>query len=262
MKPTHKLILSGSIAAALLAPMLAGASVAPSFTFLGVAAGDASDTGATVWTRGIDSNAPANTNITLQVSTDPGFSTFSSLPAVTDATKDYTAKLDISALSPATVYYYRFVEPVSAATSIVGRFKTAPSPTTPAAVHFAFSGDNDGLIRPYALANVMPAQNLDFYINLGDVIYENASNLTTSGAHNGEAWLNSPSVTLSNSALNLNSVPVAGTTFAMSWAIANTSMAGHRPAVPSVAPVAMPSQPGAVWMRETTAAAMSATSMM
>src|SRR5262249_1103401 len=83
----------------------------------------------------------------------------------------------------------------------------APDPSTSALVHFAFSGDNDGLIRPYALASVIPSQNLDFYVNLGDVIYETASNLTTSGAHNGQPWLNSPSVVLSGPAAKLDGVP-------------------------------------------------------
>jgi hypothetical protein len=76
-------------------------------------------------------------------------------------------------------------------------------------LHFAFSGDNDGLIQPYALTSVIPAQQLDFYVNLGDVIYETASNLTTSGAHNGAPWLNSPSVTLSGSSASLNGLPTA-----------------------------------------------------
>jgi phosphodiesterase/alkaline phosphatase D-like protein len=63
------------------------------------------------------------------------------------------------------------------------RMKTAPLAGAAAPVRFAFSGDNDGLIRPYPLASVFPAQNLDFFVNLGGVIYENASNLTTSGPH-------------------------------------------------------------------------------
>jgi alkaline phosphatase D len=79
----------------------------------------------------------------------------------------------------------------------------------PLPLHFAFSGDNDGLIQPYALTSVIPAQQLDFYVNLGDVIYETASNLTTSGAHNGAPWLNSPSVTLSGSSASLNGLPTA-----------------------------------------------------
>src|SRR5262249_17451538 len=38
---------------------------------------------------------------------------------------------------------------------------------------------------------------------------ENASNLTTSGAHNGQPWLNSPSVTLSGSSATLDGVPTS-----------------------------------------------------
>ena len=125
---------------------------------------------------------------------------------------DCARQLEVGAW-PNTVYYYRFVGPAGEM-SIVGRVKTAPAPHADVPLHFAFSGDNDGLIRPYALASVIPAQNLDFYVNLGDVIYENASNLTTSGPHNGASWLNSPSVALSGSPANLNGVPVGGTTFA------------------------------------------------
>ena len=44
-------------------------------------------------------------------------------------------------------------------------------------------------------------------MSLGDVIYETTSNLTLSGAHNGEPWLNSPSVTLSGPAATLNGDP-------------------------------------------------------
>jgi len=93
--------------------------------------------------------------------------------------------------------------------SNVGKIKTAPTATTSAPLHFAFSGDYDGLIRPYSLANVFPAQNLDFYMSLGDTIYETASNLTASGAHNGQPQLNSPGVALSGSSSTLNGVPTS-----------------------------------------------------
>src|SRR6185503_15463926 len=115
----------------------------------------------------------------------------------TDSTRDYVCKLKLTGLVPNTVYFYHFVGP-SNETSINGRFKTAPDPAAGAPLHFAFSGDNDGLIRPYALASVVPSQNLDFYVNLGDVIYENASNVA---GNNGASYLNSPSVTLSNDSL-------------------------------------------------------------
>src|SRR6185295_2311445 len=94
-------------------------------------------------------------------------------------------------------------------TSRTGTFKTAPVPGKTASLHFAFSGDNDGLMRPYALASVIPSQQLDFYLNLGDVIYETASNLTVSGTHNGQPWLTSPSVTLSNDSLTFDGIPRA-----------------------------------------------------
>jgi phosphodiesterase/alkaline phosphatase D-like protein len=206
----HVSALAAAIGVLFISPVPALADVA----FLGVAAGDASSAGATFWTRGVDPALPLGAALTLQVTTDPTFSVITNTYVCnTDPSKDHICKIDATGLAANTAYSYRFVGPVGEL-SIVGRIKTAPDAAASAPVHFAFSGDNDGLIRPYALATQLPAENLDFYINLGDVIYENASNLTTSGAHNGQPWLNSPSVTLSNSALNLNGVPVAGTTFA------------------------------------------------
>ncbi len=184
-------------------------------TFLGVASGDADSSSAILWTR---TNEGVAANLTAQVATDLAFSTRVAFNTVVDPTKDCTAKVSATGLAYGTKFYYRFVVTGSSETSGIGTFKTAPAANTSSPLHFAFSGDNDGLIRPYALASLIPAQNLDFYINLGDVIYENASNLTTSGAHNGASWLNSPSVTLSNDSLSFNGVPrafiPAGTPFA------------------------------------------------
>jgi phosphodiesterase/alkaline phosphatase D-like protein len=193
---------------------LAAPPAMAALSFPGVAAGDASSTEATFWTRAVDGDAPASTALTLEISTDPAFAGgVATVSGTTDSTKDYTCKLDVSGLSPATLYYYRFAGPAEER-SIVGKVKTAPAPSTSAPVHFAFSGDNDGAIRPFALAGIVALQDLDFYINLGDVIYESASNLTLSGPHNGAPWLNSPPAAPSNSALNLNGVPAGGTSFA------------------------------------------------
>lgn len=180
-------------------------------SFTGIAAGDATSTSTTVWTRAVDDVAPAATDLTLQLATKSSFSKIlSSASLATDPTKDYTAKVDLGNLKPETTYYYRFVGP-SNEISNIGRFKTAPAANERESVKFAFSGDNDGLMRPYSLALTIPAQDLDFYINLGDTIYENASNVL---GNNSASWLNSPSVTLSGSSASLNDVPVAGTTFA------------------------------------------------
>jgi len=186
---------------AVLVPHVDAATV----SFLGVAAGDASSTTATVWTRAL----PSGEWLDLEITADPAFKRgvkHLDNACMTDSAKDSTCKHTLTDLDSETVYYYRFVAS-SGDMSIVGRFKTAPTANKRAPLHFAFSGDNDGLIRPYALATQIPAQKLDFYVNLGDVIYETASNLTLSGAHNGAAWLNSPSVALSGPASTLNGDP-------------------------------------------------------
>lgn len=179
--------------------------------FLGYSAGDATSTDVTLWTRAVDTNAPASVQVSAQLTTDQTFSSgvFNFLIS-TVVTNDYTAKVQVTQLTPGTRYYYRFTDGVN--TSGTGTFKTAPAANTAAQVRFAFSGDNDGLMRPYALASTLPGQALDFYINLGDTIYENASALTNASI--GQSYTNSPSVTLSGSSLSLNGVPVAGTTFA------------------------------------------------
>lgn len=173
--------------------------------FLGVAAGDADANSAVLWTR-----VNRTADLSVHISTVPTFTNaLIRFYDGNDTAKDFTIKIVATGLEPDTRYYYRFVNNSTGEVSITGTFKTAPLPTVPAPLHFAFSGDNDGLMRPYALASVIPEQQLDFYLNLGDVIYENASNLTLGSPRNGQPWLNSPSVTLSNEALNFNGIPRA-----------------------------------------------------
>jgi phosphodiesterase/alkaline phosphatase D-like protein len=183
-----------------------------SVTFLGVAAGDVSGSDAVIWTRATDDTQPGSAiNLTLQYSIDNTFATGVSNVIVTTMTAslgDNTAKQIITGLTPATRYYYRFVGS-GGEISNLGTFKTAPAANAAAALHFGFSGDLDGLMRPYALAGTVPAQGLDFYLNCGDVIYENASAVV---GNNGASWLNSPSVTLSGA--SAGSLPSPGTTFA------------------------------------------------
>jgi len=173
-------------------------SFVPSVSFLGVAAGDAGSTNAVLWTRAVDSAQPgAAITLTLQVSTDPSFVTgvaSQSVTTTTAAAGDNTVKVPVGNLQPATRYFYRFVG-AHGELSNAGTFKTAPAPTACVPVHFAFSGDMDGLMRPYALASNIPSQNLDFYVNLGDVIYETASD--AGGVTNVPN--NSPAVTATGS---------------------------------------------------------------
>jgi len=147
----------------------------PNVSFLGVAAGDATSSDAILWTRAVDTNAPDVVTLTAQVSTDPFFGGYVSFATSTDANKDYTAKVLATQLTPGTKYYYRFTDGIN--TSIPGTFKTAPDTNAAVPVSFAFSGDLDGLIRPYALASQIPAKNLDFFMFDGDTIYETSASI-------------------------------------------------------------------------------------
>jgi MYXO-CTERM domain-containing protein len=79
----------------------------------------------------------------------------------------------VTGLDAATKYYYRFSG--AGATSGTGSFTTTPGNVN-AAVKFAFSGDVDGLMRPYASVNNFQ-QNTprDFFVFLGDTMYETGS---------------------------------------------------------------------------------------
>jgi phosphodiesterase/alkaline phosphatase D-like protein len=108
----------------------------------------------------------------------------STLPAGTaDAPTDYTVKTHIGSLNSATTYYYRFLTLDASVTSNVGKFKTVPDAKAHVLVHFAVSGDCDGLIRPYALASQVPAKNLDFFMLDGDTEYETSASIGSPAVH-------------------------------------------------------------------------------
>jgi uncharacterized protein YjiK len=148
--------------------------------FSGVAAGDATTNDAILWTRTYDaeSKKAVNTNLTAEVSTDAGFSKIAftyKVPARTDGLDhDGTLKIDATGLTSGTKYYYRF-KTDAGEISQIGTFKTALDPAAKAAVRFGFSGDYDGLMRPYSSTADFGKLNLDFYGNVGDTIYETAS---------------------------------------------------------------------------------------
>jgi phosphodiesterase/alkaline phosphatase D-like protein/arylsulfatase A-like enzyme len=148
--------------------------------FSAVASGDATASDAILWTRTYDpvTKKGDNTRLTAQVSTDHTFGSnlyTYDISARTDGLDhDGTAKVDATGLASGTKYYYRFVTD-SGNTSQVGTFKTALAADTKAAVRFGFSGDYDGLMRPYSSTANFGKLNLDFYGNLGDTIYETAS---------------------------------------------------------------------------------------
>jgi uncharacterized protein YjiK/2',3'-cyclic-nucleotide 2'-phosphodiesterase (5'-nucleotidase family)/phosphodiesterase/alkaline phosphatase D-like protein len=150
-------------------------------SFSAVAAGDATINDALLWTRTFDPITKKGVNLanlTAQVSTDFNFGSIAfsyKVPARTDSLDhDGTIKFNATGLASGTKYYYRFVDN-GGEYSQVGAFKTAFAPDAKAPVRFAFSGDYDGLMRPYPSTANFGKLNLDFYGNVGDTIYSAAS---------------------------------------------------------------------------------------
>jgi phosphodiesterase/alkaline phosphatase D-like protein len=146
-------------------------------TFAGIAAGDATANSAILWTRTFDpvtKNGIA-TRLKVQVSTDINFTTIPFATNVTtDPNRDYTVKVEATKLQSGTRYYYRFGMPAGGF-SQVGTFKTAPNSTSSVPVRFGFSGDADGQWRPYSSTLNFNKLGLDYFVFLGDTIYETAS---------------------------------------------------------------------------------------
>jgi phosphodiesterase/alkaline phosphatase D-like protein len=191
----------------------------PSISFLGVASGDATSSDAILWTRAQDSANPAGVPVTAVVSTDPGLASGQSYHGTTDPTQDYTIHLDATGLQSGTTYYYEFVAG-DGTVSQEGTFKTAPDANAKVAVNFGFTGDADGLMRPYDATSSVTApgvpsfaqQNFNYFVWLGDTIYETASGSLTNPPDN-----NSPAVPSSSVPANIATAAALATMEQAYW---------------------------------------------
>ena len=139
----------------------------------GVASGDMTNESAVLWTR-----ASRTSTLVPELSTTPGFEWPRTLAPVTAAASgDFTAKTLAFGLEPGTRYYYRFRSGRSV--SPVGTFRTAYAPAQPAVVRMAFTGDADWRFKPYPILSSLARENLDYFVFLGDLVYEwNDADLT------------------------------------------------------------------------------------
>lgn len=134
----------------------------------GVASGDMRADSAVLWTR-----TRSASSVVPQISRTPGFEQAISLPAVeAHADTDFTVKTVASGLQPGARYYYRFRS--GDALSGVGTFRTPYDRHDHATVRLGFSGDADWKWKPYPLAASLAEENLDFFLFLGDLVYETA----------------------------------------------------------------------------------------
>ncbi|MCB9593556.1 MAG: alkaline phosphatase D family protein [Sandaracinaceae bacterium] len=141
----------------------------------GVASGDPLADAVILWTRittGMpDAPSPASVDVDWAVATDRELSDVVAMgTATTDASRDWTVKVDAMGLSPATTYYYGFS--ALGGDSPVGRTRTAPTGAVER-VRFGLvscSSLGHGFFHSYA--KLAQRADLDAVIHLGDYIYE------------------------------------------------------------------------------------------
>ena len=156
---------------------------------LGVAAGDVTSSSAILWTHA-DTPGPVLLKlsrdarlVSCAAGTPPaGGANVLRRSLTAAAASDNTVRTTVTGLRAGTRYAYRFCR--DAATSRLGRFRTAPPLTAPEPVEFAISGDADGTIDPATNAPAynrfevyarMAAEDNDFNVNLGDIMYSDTA---------------------------------------------------------------------------------------
>ncbi len=140
----------------------------------GVASGDPLADRVILWTR-VSGLTSGTADVTYSVWSDAALSQLvTSGTASTNALRDYTVKVDVDGLQPATTYYYRFG--AGSAQSTVGRTRTAPQGATE---HLRIGVVScSSLAHGYfnAYRKIAERSDLDVVLHLGDYIYEYGTN--------------------------------------------------------------------------------------
>lgn len=140
----------------------------------GVASGDPLADRVIIWTRLTPDVDTLPYDVDWEVATDMDMTNVvQSGTYTTDASKDFTVKIDVSGLQQNSWYYYRFENDGSY--SLTGRTRTAPSGLADSA-RFAIvscSDYSEGYFHAYH--KITERNDIDAVIHLGDYIYEGGS---------------------------------------------------------------------------------------
>jgi alkaline phosphatase D len=145
-----------------------------------VASGDPRPTSVVLWTRVFDPEADGSISLELEVALDPDFSEIvefdeaTALELETDEAADHCVKVRLENLKPATTYHYRFsyVRGDERHVSRIGRTRTAPEPDADVTVRFAVVSCQDYSGKYFHVLRHVAEQELDFFVHLGDYVYE------------------------------------------------------------------------------------------
>jgi len=178
---TRRQVVSGAgalAAASVIAPDalargLTSARRAPSFRGGrfpdGIAAGDPTPNGITLWTR-LD-GVGGKGSVELEIARDRGFRRVVARTNIgTSADIGHVAKARVGRLRPHEQYYYRFA--TRTANSPVGRFRTALPADSRQPVKFAYFSCQEYTFGWFNAHALLAKEDVDFVVNLGDFIYE------------------------------------------------------------------------------------------
>jgi len=150
-----------------------------SFFPQGVASGDPDPHSVILWTRRPFDQGTRQL-LTVEVAEDEAFRrVIAHAQAPVSSASDWTARVLIAGLKPASTYWYRFTD-TDGNGSRVGRTITAPLPNDQRTVNFAFvscQDVNEGKLNAYRRMiyedeRAPATEQLDFVLHLGDFIYE------------------------------------------------------------------------------------------
>ncbi|MBW2456040.1 MAG: alkaline phosphatase D family protein [Deltaproteobacteria bacterium] len=146
----------------------------PRTVFLhGVASGDPLTDGVILWSR-VTSPDGAAVDVDWEIATDLDFADLVDGGTVTtDGSRDHTVKLDVTGLSSATTYYFRFT--ALSEVSLVGRTRTLPEGSVDR-LRIAFVSCASYCHGYYnAYRHLSRRLDIDLTVHLGDYIYEYAN---------------------------------------------------------------------------------------
>lgn len=153
----------------------------------GVASGDPLSDRVIIWTRVTPIDFNQSLTVHYKVATDNTFSNIISQGYTqTDASKDFTVKVDVTGLSPNTFYYYEF--DFNGTYSAVGRTKTLPVGNVENVRFAVVSCANleAGYFNVYSAIN--ERNDVDAVLMLGDYIYEYASGAYSPNPNVDRVW--------------------------------------------------------------------------
>jgi alkaline phosphatase D len=145
----------------------------------GIASADPDSNSVLLWTRHPFTTSHEET-LTVEVSGDDKFqNVVATARTIVSKESDWTCRVLVAGLKPASVYWYRFTDREGSG-SRIGRTITAPSPDDPRPVSFAFvscQNANHGAQNAYRRMifedeRAAEHDRLGFVLHLGDFIYE------------------------------------------------------------------------------------------